>query len=460
MKLKAKWDSPEGQKALDAWRKAERGRWDWEKTTNAQFKLAMERAQAYYGVGSQAGTIANGPNAGQAVTWDPEFLDFQKDDAGKYKKVLRETVGKDGGRHYLSTKNAAPDNAGGLTQADGKSFILLGTFVAAVQDPGVLAGALFHERFHFQRLTTTGLDNNSVEEKAAYEATLGLADTFEIPEDYKRAYQAEVTSAGLLLDAVKTDSWNKRYLRWPFPSAASEAVNKKEFGLQQSELQEIWKARQEMLDQMAKSRKEEFDRWAKGEAERIKRERDAQDAADAVERARNSRIPQSDLDAFQRAAAQRAWTKLRADMESMRAIVSSLCHDDALLTVEYSRHPMRGALARFAQLRRDYVQVGRNAPKAPGLVPFEEQWVFASLTGCELDAMSALTSKDPPLQLDENEADESWGLETGRRFRHVGNLPGSAPPSGSTGSPANRGSSVPTGLSGSAWSELNSWPHF
>lgn len=260
MAMQDKWETEEGKKAVGAWKDAEERRQDSEHAMRSNFKLATEKTSAYYGISAQHNNIANGPMNGEAAKWNPEFLYFPKDDGGQYKKLYFELERSDGVKHYTSTGETNPANADSMTDADGKSSLLISAFIDAQSNPGRLAWALQHEAVHVGHLTSDGWASSEAEEERTLEADevdAATADTFELPYNFRIALdgkRAEYTEKLRLAKAHPNEI--KHLLHSPFPRPSLEEDYKREFGIAQADLDKIKEGRAALLAQVEKSRQE------------------------------------------------------------------------------------------------------------------------------------------------------------------------------------------------------------
>lgn len=403
-------------------------------------------------------SVVPGPYNGKRAHWIPIASDNE----------TRQTTTASGAP--LPQDPCPPDEETGQPQQactfrDGVTLL----YPEAFGSPALLASTLFHEHVHFRQFITAGKGDSKLgrpewEAEAYAEEEAHFADFGFTPAEAEienRLLHGYSDRNGfhegmvMLWRKRRTAAKNKVLGGWPGGGKGTAPVPVHT----DEELESIRERAAKLADQIQK----ETTAAHQVPPQRALIPQSMIDMMAGTEQAHDVQprgmIPQSDLDSFARQKADQDWIRLKDAMFSMRRVAVALCHDDSLLAQTPSR-PLRAKLAQFAKARSAYLETGRQTTTPPGYIPFKEEWVFTRLTGCELDAMQALNSKDPALSEEENDSDESWALNTTRSLRHLG----STPPAGSAGV-AHSGSSssspsAPGGLSGPAWSQLNSWPHF
>ncbi|MFA6030280.1 MAG: hypothetical protein WC969_10535 [Elusimicrobiota bacterium] len=313
-KARARAESDDSPKALEAWGLAKRMLDEANAERDSAFSRAIALSLKYYSVQIRGGTIQNGPFAGQQAKERISVLP----DGIRYREVTAE----DGTKHYLGFSPKVREGqiqAGGVWE-DGLIMIREGLFSKVLKsgNPGVLASTLYHESIHQQRLTLTGWESLPQIEHEAYSDETYHVDAFELSK-YDR---------GILRENVSY--WNHRRLAckllpcsYPFPTPEQEEGNRKGFEEQEGPLREI---RDKQKSLSAKLEKESQDRENK---ENVRRDREAANQKYLEEQ--RQRVVEGVLRSQEEAARKRqagsGWDAFFKAMEAFREMAKTLCGD-------------------------------------------------------------------------------------------------------------------------------------
>ncbi len=222
-----------------------------ESAMHEHLNRALTKIKVSYHVGPEVGagdrTIANGPLQGSRRKYSPVFA---PKGLGKVREAEADGASE---KHYLRFEPDA--NTLGETWEDGTVIVLLKVFKDAQKagNPGVVAAILQHEAVHFNDLVTTGWHTTEENERHAYEEGLKTAALFELDKTqigFIERKKIEHSRTIWLNDHIPFGP----ALHSPFPNAAQEEQNrrdyefeqthKSEFELDREKLREIQETRQ------------------------------------------------------------------------------------------------------------------------------------------------------------------------------------------------------------------------